>query len=77
MVMNILVVDRHTCLPVYLLTGDGMCQQAMQSLKSAAKANSHHKQKIIIRITINGVALLDAVANVSCILVKVVFCVLK
>ncbi|XP_067944668.1 disabled homolog 1-like [Watersipora subatra] len=43
--------------------GDSMCQQALLSLKSAIKSNSHHKQKILIKITIDGSTLVDAASS--------------
>lgn len=47
------------------VVGDAMCQQAIHLMKTAVKTASQHKQKIIIRVNMSGVTLVDSVTNVS------------
>lgn len=42
-----------------------MCQQALQLLKAAVRTQGEHKQKIVIRINMDGITLIDASNNVS------------
>lgn len=46
------------------ILGDAMCHNALQLLKMEIRSNSQHKQKIVIKINMEGVTLLDAVTNV-------------
>ena len=48
-----------------LRVGDAMCQQALHLMKTAVKTASQHKQKILIRVNMNGVTLVDSASNVS------------
>jgi len=46
-------------------TGDEISQRAMQLLKVAVKNTGEHKQRIILRINMTGIIILDGVSQVS------------
>lgn len=51
-----------------------MCQKALQMLKEAVKNTGEHKQKITIKVNLDGVTLIDAASHVSIDSFNFLFC---